>query len=209
MDHYKIDVGKIICVLGPDDKKSRNRFYIKPQGSIGHDGDELEIGDEIDEMRFSMMLGIAIGEKISGDPRSMMRSILGYGVMIDHHMKYDGDQLLALRDPLNSGLDGFCSISEFIPSKKVGDPYALEAYLQVNDEEQLVMSTRDMEMKIEDALQRISSNMTLFPGDMVGIWIDGIDRPSKPGDLLECGISGISTLGIKIRDRTEDHTLEK
>jgi len=208
MDRYKIDVGKVICMLGPNEKGAKNRFYLKPQGAIGHDGSELTMPDGTDEMNFSMMLGIAIGERIGNDPRSMMRSILGFGVMIDHHItgKNGSSHIDDLRDPTMSGFDGFCTISEFIPFKKVGDPYGLEAYLQVNEEEQLLMSTRDMELKIEDALQKISNGITLYPGDLIGIWMDGIGRPSKPGDLIECGISGISTLSVKIADRTDEET---
>lgn len=208
MDRYKIDVGKIVCMIGPDEKRSRDRFYIKPQGSINQEGNELAIPDGLDEMNFSMMLGVAIGEKIGNDPRSMMRSIMGFGVMIDHHIpKKEGVNLIEhLRDPLASGLDGFCTISEFVPFKDVGDPYGHEAYLQVNGEEKLLMSTRDMELKIEDALQGISRGITLFPGDIVGIWMDGIGRPIRPGDLIECGISGISTVSIKISERPAANT---
>ena len=208
MDKYKIDVGKIICIIGPDERGAKNRFYIKPQGSINHENEQLVIPDGVNELGFSMMMGIAIGEKIGNDPRSMMRSILGFGVMVDHHIPNgDGVDLLDhLRNPMNSGLDGFCTVSEFVPFKVVGDPYGHEAYLQVNEEEKLLMSTRDMELKIEDALQAISRGITLFPGDIIGIWMDGIGRPSKPGDLIECGISGISTLSIKIAEKPSDET---
>ena len=205
MGRYKFDVGKVVCVIGHDGKDGKNEFYIKPQGSISQDGSSILKVDTGNGNAFSMMLGIAIGERTGGDPRSLMMSILGLGVMLDHHIANvdDSDLIDHLRDPDMSGRDGFCTISEFIPFKKVGDPYSLEAYLQINDEEHLLMSTRDMQIKIEDALQSISENITLFPGDIVGIWLDGIDRPVKPGDLIEGGISSISTVSVQM-DEHED-----
>ncbi len=202
MDRYKVDVGKIVCVVS-DNGDGVCDFYLKPQGSISSDGSDTVIPDGEDRLAFSMMLGIAIGERTIGDPRTLMRSILGMGVMIDHHLTKDNrtEMLKHLRDPVISGRDGFCTISEFLPMKKIGDPYGLEAYLQVNEEEKLEMSTRDMITTIEDALGSIGRHITLFPGDLVGIWLDGIDRPSFPGDLIEGGISGLSTITARIVEK--------
>ncbi len=201
MERYKVDVGKIVCIIeGGNKEKEDCVFYIKPQGSLVQDGSETPIPDESEGLAFSMMMGIAVGERSKGDPRTMMRSILGLGVMLDHHVQNDGssDLISHLRDPLKSGRDGFCTISEFVPLKKVGDPYGLEAYLQVNGEEKLQMSTRDMLTTMENALESVGKHITLFPGDLIGIWLDGLDRPSGPGDLIEGGISNISTITSKI-----------
>lgn len=201
VDDYKVHVGKIVCVTGSNEGDIGESFYIKPQSSISVDGSILELGKG-QRSSYSMMLGIAMGERAGDDSRSLMRSILGYGVMLDHHLCNNGPHpdIDTLRKPLISGKDGFCSISEFMSAKEVGDPYSLEAYLQVNDEEQLVMSTRDIPVSIEDALSFITRHITLYPGDIVGIWLDGVSRPVNAGDLIECGISGISTLTVRIED---------
>jgi 5-oxopent-3-ene-1,2,5-tricarboxylate decarboxylase/2-hydroxyhepta-2,4-diene-1,7-dioate isomerase len=206
MDRYKFDVGKVVCVIGSSMKDDESGFYIKPQGSIARDEQVVKGMKEDEELSFSMMLGVAISERIGKGHSSFMRSVLGLGVMFDHHIRKNGNGPLIshLRDPRNSGRDGFCTISEFIPLKNVGDPYSLEAYLQINDEEHLLMSTRDMGIRIEDALQNVSEFITLYPGDILGIWIDGTDRPARHGDLIEGGISSISTLSVRVEDNPDD-----
>jgi fumarylpyruvate hydrolase len=207
MDRYKVDVGKVVCIPGNNGSEGGGcGFYLKPQGALSRDGSEVVLAGDPPEMAFSMMLGVAIGERSTGDPRTVMRSILGLGVMVDHHLRIEDPKALLyeLRDPLVSGRDGFCTISDFVPLKDVGDPYGLEVYLQVNEEEWLQMSTRDMPISIEDAITSIGKHITLFPGDLVGIWLDGISRPVEPGDLIEGGISGISTITTKlVREETD------
>ncbi|HHD15330.1 MAG TPA: hypothetical protein ENK47_01320 [Euryarchaeota archaeon] len=203
MEHYKVDVGKIVCVTGRADGKGLT-YYLKPQGSIVHDGSRTYVPDDVRSTSVTMMLGIAIGERIDHDSSGMMRSVMGMGVMLDHHVTWKkGDASLFdhLLRPSNSGRDTFCTISEFIPMKSVGDPYALDAYLQINEEESLVMSTREMDMSIEDVLGSLKKEITLFPGDLVGVWLEENDHPVNDGDLIEAGISNIAILSSRITRR--------
>jgi hypothetical protein len=94
---------------------------------------------------------------------------------------------------------------EIVTLDEVGDPYDVWLTCSVNGEERLRASTAEQAWNIDDILAHFSRSMQIEPGDMFATGALGDtagqnakDLSLKPGDIVECGIEGITTLRTTI-----------
>jgi 5-carboxymethyl-2-hydroxymuconate isomerase/acylpyruvate hydrolase len=92
---------------------------------------------------------------------------------------------------------------EIVTLDEIADPYDLWMTCAVNGEQRMRVNTRDQIWKLPDILEHFSQYIPLEPGDMFSTGAPGgvaVGKPNaaelflKPGDTIECGIEGISTL---------------
>jgi 5-carboxymethyl-2-hydroxymuconate isomerase/acylpyruvate hydrolase len=92
---------------------------------------------------------------------------------------------------------------EIVTMDEIRDPYDLWMTCAVNGEQRMRVNTRDQIWKLPDILEHFSQYIPLEPGDMFSTGAPGgvaVGKPNaaelflKPGDTIECGIEGISTL---------------
>jgi 2-keto-4-pentenoate hydratase/2-oxohepta-3-ene-1,7-dioic acid hydratase in catechol pathway len=92
---------------------------------------------------------------------------------------------------------------EIVTLDEIRDPYDLWMTCAVNGKERMRVNTRDQIWKLPDILEHFSQYIPLEPGDMFSTGAPGgvaVGKPNaaelflKPGDTIECGIEGISTL---------------
>ncbi|MFO8050478.1 MAG: fumarylacetoacetate hydrolase family protein [Thermoplasmatota archaeon] len=193
-EHYRIEVGKIICV--DSDGGDDHRFCIKPASSITRSDQAIEIPSDAEELGFRMMLAAAVGERISARRRHKMASLMGFGAALDI---YDVRKLKTARKnglpwAEAKGSDTFCPISDFTPVKDIDDPYDLEVYLEVNGEEVIKGSTKDRRIDMENVLERVTRSITLYPGDLICVPVSDEEGFLSAGDSIEAGISSVGVL---------------
>ena len=92
---------------------------------------------------------------------------------------------------------------EIVTLDEIADPYDLWMTCAVNGEQRMRVNTRDQIWKLPDIMEHFSRYIPLEPGDMFSTGAPGgvaVGKPNaaelflKPGDTIECGIEGISTL---------------
>ena len=93
---------------------------------------------------------------------------------------------------------------EIVTMDEVEDPYDLWITCSVNGEERMRMNTRDQLWKLPDILEHFSRDIPVQPGDMFstgGVVVGKANAEAlqlKPGDVVECGIEGLTTLRATI-----------
>jgi 2-keto-4-pentenoate hydratase/2-oxohepta-3-ene-1,7-dioic acid hydratase in catechol pathway len=92
---------------------------------------------------------------------------------------------------------------EIVTMDEIADPYDLWMTCSVNGQERMRVNTRDQIWKLPDIIEHFSQYIPIEPGDMFSTGAPGgvaVGKPNaaelflKPGDTIECGIEGISTL---------------
>ncbi len=195
LGNYRFEVGKIICVER-EDEKDEPLIFMKPPSSIIHQGDDIIHPGLGSELGYNLCLAMAVGERIEGNAKAKMSHLLGLGVLFDIFdvKEFESSRKDGLPWLIAKGRDTFCPISEFASLKEAGDPYGQEVYLEINGEEVLKTTTRELEIGLEEAMLHISEFITLAPGDILAVRVKGGGGRIKKEDEIEAGISSIGIL---------------
>lgn len=108
------------------------------------------------------------------------------------------------------GLDTFCPVGPWLVTPdEVGDPQALDAWLDVNGVRRQAGNTSTMIFRVSFLVHYISQFVTLTPGDLIITGTPpGVGMGMKPpvylkhGDLMELGITG---LGVQRQKVVREH----
>jgi 2-keto-4-pentenoate hydratase/2-oxohepta-3-ene-1,7-dioic acid hydratase in catechol pathway len=96
---------------------------------------------------------------------------------------------------------------ELITLDEIADPYDLWMTCSVNGQLRMRVNTRDQIWKLPDIVEHFSRHIPIEPGDMFSTGAPGgvaVGKPNaaelflKPGDVVECGIEGYTTLRTTI-----------
>jgi 5-carboxymethyl-2-hydroxymuconate isomerase/acylpyruvate hydrolase len=96
---------------------------------------------------------------------------------------------------------------EIVTLDEIPDAYDLWMVCRVNGEPRMRVNTREQIWKMNDILAHFSRTIPLEPGDMFATGAPGgvaAGKPNakdlylKPGDVVECGIEGVTTLSTTI-----------
>jgi 2-keto-4-pentenoate hydratase/2-oxohepta-3-ene-1,7-dioic acid hydratase in catechol pathway len=172
--------------------------------------------DEIDahaavtaELDYEAELAVIIGRAGRGiPPEDAHAHVWGYTIINDvtaRDLQRDHEQWL-----LGKSLDTFAPMGPWaVTADEVGDPTGLEVSSTVNGQPRQKASVADLIFDIPELIRVISAGITLLPGDIIatgtpaGVGI-GFHPPQflKPGDVVECAISGIGAIRNTIGDGT-------
>lgn len=196
--NYRVDIGKLVTLISvPKGRKGKEiALLVKPQSSTVHGSDEMVAPASDGPLSCRLMLGAAIGEKVTAGMTPHDRAIMGYGVVLD---LFD---LEALERTRRNGLpwtapcmfDGSSIISEFVPASEIDDPSALEVYLEIDGKQKASLTTNDLICDVRSAIGTAARAMTLYPGDIVGIEVSGTENHLRPDSRIEAGISSVSII---------------
>lgn len=98
---------------------------------------------------------------------------------------------------------------EIVTMDEIPDPYDLWMTCSVNGEQRMRVNTRDQIWKLPDIIEHFSRFIPIEPGDMFSTGAPGgvaVGKPNaaalylKPGDVVECGIEGFTTLRTTITE---------
>jgi 2-keto-4-pentenoate hydratase/2-oxohepta-3-ene-1,7-dioic acid hydratase in catechol pathway len=104
------------------------------------------------------------------------------------------------------GCDTFCPIGPWlVTTDEIGNPQALDMWLDVNGERMQTGNTRTMIFGVAKLVSYCSQFMTLLPGDIISTGTPpgvamGMKPPRflKPGDVMQLGIQGLGEQRQKI-----------
>jgi 2-keto-4-pentenoate hydratase/2-oxohepta-3-ene-1,7-dioic acid hydratase in catechol pathway len=200
-ENYHFEIGKILCVIEPEEGGGRPIIFLKPASSILDNDGPIGIPDGRKNLGYAIMLGVSIGRKITKDTKNPMENILGFSIIIDISdiEEIEDSRSSGLPWTMGKGRDTFCPMSEFSPFKEVEDPYACGVYMEINGEEVVSTDTKELVMDIESALHMVSGHMTLYPGDIIAIALKDTQGIVSEGDMIEAGISSIGVLRHRLK----------
>ncbi|CAG9794819.1 unnamed protein product [Diatraea saccharalis] len=176
------------CVIGPNDPVKLR----------------TEVTKKVD---WEVELALVIGKEASCvKAADAFNYILGYTVAQDISARDWQKDKNAGQFLLGKSMDTFCPIGPWIvTSDEIGDPQKLDIECSVNGELKQNSNTCQLVHKIPDVIERLTSVMTLYPGDIlltgtpggVGLYLNP-PQFLKPGDVVTSTIQNIGTLETKI-----------
>jgi hypothetical protein len=80
---------------------------------------------------------------------------------------------------------------------EIGNPYALEIVVRINNQEFARTTSANLRPKFENTIETLSANDVILPGDVIAFQLD-VDPPVKCGDVIELEIEKIGTLRTRV-----------
>lgn len=211
LEGKRIEAGKIICLLRSyrahaqemgGTAPEKPEFFLKPRTAIIHDGQEIIIPQESNDVHHEVELAVIIGKAGGKIPaEEAMEHVLGYAIMIDVTARDLQAAAKKAGKPwtVAKGFDTFAPISDAVAASRVPDPRNLEIWLKVNGQDRQRSGTKMMIYSIPEIISHISGIMTLETGDIIATGTPEGVGPLVSGDEVEAGISGIGRLRVSVR----------
>ena len=211
LDGNRIDARKMICLLRSyrahaeemgSAVSERPEFFLKPSTAIIHDGQDIIIPPESNDVHHEVELAVIVGKPGKRIPADKaMEHVLGYAVMIDVTARDIQAKAKKAGKPWTAakGFDTFAPISEGVVASRVKDPHNLEIWLKVNGQYRQKSNTGMMIYKISEIISHISSIMTLEAGDIIATGTPEGVGPMVRGDMVEAGIESVGSLRVSVR----------
>ncbi|KAB0622270.1 fumarylacetoacetate hydrolase family protein [Castellaniella defragrans] len=187
-----------------DERAERGAPYIftKPWSAIAGPYDPIRIPGHVEQPDWELELAVVIGKPCYRVSRDEARDcIAGYTIVNDitNRARVHRQDLKALGTDwvMGKGLPGFSPMGPYlVPASQVPDPQDLRITLKLNGRVMQDESTADMIFTIPRLIEYLSSQVQLWPGDIL---ITGspagngthFGRYLKPGDVLEGTIGGL------------------
>jgi 2-keto-4-pentenoate hydratase/2-oxohepta-3-ene-1,7-dioic acid hydratase in catechol pathway len=80
---------------------------------------------------------------------------------------------------------------------EIGNPYALEIVVRINNQEFARTTSASLRPKFENTIESLSANDVVLPGDVIAFQLN-VDPPVKCGDVIELEIEKIGTLRTRV-----------
>ncbi|RVW02416.1 fumarylacetoacetate hydrolase family protein [Rhodococcus spongiicola] len=186
-------------------------LFSKPGTAVVGPGEPIQHnGDLTSQLDWECELAVVIGrtaKRVSTE--EALDYVFGYSIVND----------ISARDQRRSGQwffsKGQDSYAPFGPAVRtaddLADPHALDVSLRVNGEVKQKSNSRYMLFKIPELIADISSGVTLEPGDVIATGspagVGASFTPQQflvPGDVVECTVESIGTLGNPVIDVSEE-----
>jgi 2,4-diketo-3-deoxy-L-fuconate hydrolase len=168
------------CLSGPNDA------IMLPKGSVKTD--------------WEVELGVVIGRVARYvDPEHALEYVAGYALINDVSERHYQFECGGTWDK-GKGCDSFGPVGPWlVTSNEIGNPQALNMWLEVNGRRMQTGNTRNMIFSVAEIVAYVSRFMTLQPGDLIttgtppGVGMG--QKPAaiylKPGDEVSLGIDGL------------------
>ncbi len=155
---------------------------------------------------YELEIACVIGKKGSNIPiEEAAKHIYGYLIMNDFSARDMQRKEMACRMGPAKGKDFATALGPWIvTADEVGDPHNLRMTAKINGELWSDGNTKTMQHTFEQAVVFTSNGETIFPGEVWGSGTVGggcgaeLDRPLKPGDVMELEIEKIGVLKNRV-----------
>lgn len=199
---YARNAGKFLCIGRNyiahikelnNQKPKEPFFFLKPASSVLAPNEGPILVPKGVVVHHEVELACIIGKKLQNlDPKTFgpeqaIDAIDGYALAIDFTARnvQDAAKKKGLPWTIGKGFDTFLPLSPFISKDKIKDPYNVELNLKVNDEHRQKDLTNLMIFPIHQFISKMSSIMTLYPGDVILTGTSKGVGPVMPGDKVE------------------------
>jgi 2-keto-4-pentenoate hydratase/2-oxohepta-3-ene-1,7-dioic acid hydratase in catechol pathway len=166
-------------------------FFIKPISALCGPDDPIVFPSQAGRVDYEAELAIVIKKRCRQVPAERAREyVLGYTCLNDVTARdvqaRDGQPGRA------KSFDSFCPVGPCIATDIDPNSVDIEAYL--NGEKKQSSNTKQLILPVENLVSRVSSVMTLLPGDVIATGTPVGSGPMRPGDKVEVRIEGIGSL---------------
>ncbi|KAL9894255.1 fumarylacetoacetate hydrolase domain-containing protein 2 [Glossina fuscipes] len=193
-----INPGKIICVglnyKGHCDEQNKQPptdpvFFSKFGNALVGPLDCVVAHSVTKRLDWEVELAVVISRKCRHvQCKDAMNYVFGYTIAQDisarDWQKRNGGQFF-----IGKSMDTFCPIGPaVVHSSMIGDPHNLYLKCTINGEEKQSGNTREMIFRIDELISRLSSFLTLLPGDLILTGTPkGVGMYHKPPQYLKVG----------------------
>jgi 2-keto-4-pentenoate hydratase/2-oxohepta-3-ene-1,7-dioic acid hydratase in catechol pathway len=170
-------------------------LFLKANSSLVGAGDGVTLRFPDRRNDHEMELAVVIGRKVSriSEDRAL-DCIAGYAIGLD--MTVRGPEVPSLR----KSIDSYAVLGPWlVTADEVADPNNLDFWLSVNGEMRQKSNTRYLVYNVQKLIAWATEYYTLYPGDIIMTGTPQGVAPVKPGDTMECEITGIGRMKVAVR----------
>lgn len=177
-------------------------MFMKALSSLTGPNDEVMLPRDSTHSDWEVELGVIIGKTARYvEQADALSHVAGYTIANDVSERFNQKQR-GSQWSKGKGHDTFCPVGPWLVTPdEIGDPQALDMFLDVNGTRMQTGNTRTMIFNIAEIIAYVSRFITLYPGDLI---ITGTPpgvgegkKPEaiflKPGDTMRLGISGLGS----------------
>jgi len=142
-----------------------------------------------------MELAVVIGRAGTRIPEARaLDHVAGYCIGLD--MTVRGPEVPTFR----KSIDSYCVLGPWlVTAEGIADPNDLDFWLSVNGTVKQKSNTRHFVYNVQKLISWASDYYTLYPGDVIMTGTPQGVGPVAPGDVMDCEISGIGRMQVRVR----------
>lgn len=209
-------IGKIVAIgLNYEDHAIESNLpiptepvmFMKALSSLNGPNDDVMLPRDATHGDWEVELGVIIGRTCRYVEESQaLGHVAGYVLANDVSERFNQKQR-GSQWSKGKGHDTFCPVGPWlVTSDEVGDPQALDMFLDVNGARMQTGNTRTMIFNIAEIISYLSRFVTLYPGDLIITGTPpGVGEGKKPdavylkaGDTMRLGIVGLGEQNQKV-----------
>lgn len=210
----KFPVRRIFCVgrnytdhvreMGNDPKSEPPVFFTKPADALTPDGAAIPYSLATENLHYEVEMVLALGRGGTDiSERDALGHIWGYAVGVDLTRRDLQAQAKKGGAPWDAGkaFDNAAPLGAISPVDAVGHRETGRIWLSVNGAVKQDADISEMIWSVPEIIAHLSRLWTLAPGDLVFTGTPSGVGPLVAGDVVECGVEGLSTLKFSVVTR--------
>jgi fumarylpyruvate hydrolase len=211
----RFPVRRIFCVgrnyaehvreMGNDPKSEPPIFFTKPADAVVESGAAIPYAANTANLHHEVEMVLALGKGGADIAETdALGCIWGYGVGVDltrRDRQAEAKQAGAPWDAAKA-FDNSAPVGALTPTAKAGHPNKGRIWLSVNGAVKQDADIADMIWSVSEIIAHLSRSWTLQPGDLIFTGTPSGVGPLKPGDVVACGVEGLSELEFSVEERT-------
>ena len=177
-------------------------LFLKPNTSVIGPGETIRYPQQTGELHFEGELAVVIGRICREVPAAQATDVI-FGYTIANDVTARDLQRSDVQFTRAKGFDTFCPLGPWIETDLDPQHFVDGVRVQTHLEGDLKQdgSTRDMVFDVPTLIEKISSVMTLLPGDVILTGTPEGVGPMQVGDEVEVSIEGLGVLTNKVAKR--------
>ena len=177
-------------------------LFLKPNTSVIGPGETIRYPKQTDDLQFEGELAVVIGRICREVPAAQATDVI-FGYTIANDVTARDLQRSDVQFTRAKGFDTFCPLGPWIETDLDPQHFVDGVGLQTHLEGDLKQdgNTRDMVFDVPTLIERISSVMTLLPGDVILTGTPEGVGPMQVGDEVEVSIEGLGVLTNTVAKR--------
>ena len=177
-------------------------LFLKPNTSVIGPGDPILYPPQTEELHFEGELAVVIGRICRDVPAAQATDVI-FGYTIANDVTARDLQRSDVQFTRAKGFDSFCPLGPWIEIDLDPQVFADGVGVRTHLEGDLKQdgNTRDMVFDVPTLIEKISSVMTLLPGDVILTGTPEGVGPMQVGDEVEVSIDGLGVLTNKVAKR--------
>ena len=177
-------------------------FFIKPNTSVVGPGDPVVYPAQTQDLHYEGELAVVIGRICRDVPPEKATDVI-HGYTIGNDVTARDLQRSDVQFTRAKGFDTFCPLGPWIETDLDPNDFSEGRRVQTFLNGDVVQdgTTADMVFDVPTLIERISSVMTLLPGDVILTGTPEGVGPMQVGDEIEVGIEGLGTLTNTVKPK--------